>query len=88
MDNVMTVLIVGICMLVPIIKVLVSHQQKMTELLHRQNQPASLPDAARLEQEIRELKSLVHQQAIALDNLSAKIDGSASAVQERVGVNS
>ena len=56
-----------IALMIPIVAILVSHQQKMAQLYHRgpDNQEINA-----LRNDIAELKSLVHTQAIALDNLA------------------
>lgn len=68
----------GFMVLAIVVKMLLSHQRKMTELVHQVNvqprNPQAELDNARLEQEIRELKQLVLQQSIALDDLSNKVD--------------
>ncbi len=63
-------ILVPVCaLMIPIIAILSSHQQKMAEIIHR-NQTAEIPssDIAELRQEIQALKEIVHQQAIALDD--------------------
>lgn len=62
-------------MAVPIVAILTSHQRKMAMLIHgahrEQQQAASNNDA--LVNEIRELKQVVYQQAIALDSLRNEV---------------
>lgn len=70
---------------IPIIAILTSHQRKMAQILHDNARQAAAPSAETqmLREEIRELKALVYQQAIALDNLgrpSAEVR-----VKDRVG---
>ena len=75
----------GLVMLIPIIAILTAHQRKMAEILHRQPQIPVQPQQDQLQQEIRELKQLVHQQAIALDTLTTKLESqSPSDVQHRL----
>jgi hypothetical protein len=56
----------------PLIAMLLRHQRKMAEMFHQQALAAGAPNAEtqELRNEIRELKALVHQQTIALDNLN------------------
>lgn len=55
----------------PIIAILTTHQRKMAELMRsQQSLPAANPETQALRQEIRELKQLVHEQSIAIDNLA------------------
>ncbi|RYG25373.1 hypothetical protein EON82_07390 [bacterium] len=69
----------------PIIAILTTHQRKMAELLHaRYAAPAINPETAALREEIRELKELVHQQAIAIDNLGRPLP-SEPRIHERIG---
>lgn len=69
---------------IPIVAILTKHQRKMAELVHQNAQPIANAETQMLRQEIQELKSLVHQQAIALDNLARPIP-TAERIQERVG---
>jgi hypothetical protein len=54
---------------IPIIAILVRHQQKMTELLAAQRLHQPNPEVDALRREVRELKQLVHQQTIQVDSL-------------------
>jgi hypothetical protein len=57
---------------IPITAILTAHQRKMVELLHRQGLAGSEPDSvARLAHEVAELRQLMTQQAIVLDDLSS-----------------
>ena len=55
-------------LMIPIIVILTKHQQKMAEIMHRT--AGDEGQIAALRQEIAELRALVHQQAITLDNIS------------------
>lgn len=72
---------------IPIIAILTSHQQKMARLFAENHQNANLsnPETQALRAEVRELKELVLQQSIALDNLHRPLPADAD-VQRRVGV--
>ncbi|MBV6457720.1 MAG: hypothetical protein HONBIEJF_00837 [Fimbriimonadaceae bacterium] len=61
-----------VALMIPIVAILTQHQRRMAEIIHA-NPPNQLPspEVEALRSEIRELKSLVHQQAIAIDNLAA-----------------
>jgi hypothetical protein len=60
----------GMFVLVPLVWMLLKHQQKMAELLHqRQNAPAQATDPALLA-ELGRLRDAVAQQAIAIDSLA------------------
>ena len=82
------VLVMGFFVLIPIVKILLNHQHKMTELTYRLNQqsmPTQLPEHHQVQQDMQDLKQLVHQQAIAIDNLSTKLDRMGPpAVQDRL----
>ncbi len=56
---------------VPVIAILVHHQRKMAELIHRQHpQPmVASPEVEMLRREVAELKQLVQQQTIAMDDV-------------------
>lgn len=71
---------------IPIVAILTSHQQKMAKVF-QENQRAALqnnPETQALREEIRELKSLVHQQSIAIDNIARPLPTDAR-LQDRVG---
>ena len=71
---------------IPIVAILTSHQQKMAKLF-QENQRAMnavSPETQSIRDDIRELKSLVHQQAIAIDNLSRPLPNH-DGIQQRVG---
>ena len=59
--------------MIPIIAILTSHQQKMAKIIHER--ASIIPDQRQAQElnqlraEIQELKSLVHQQAIAMDSM-------------------
>lgn len=67
------VMIPIIALLIPVIAILTKHQQRMAELIHggEQNRQSSQEILA-LRHEIAELRSLVHQQSIAVDNLVSR----------------
>lgn len=67
---------------IPIVAIMLSHQRKMAQMyLERQTaQPSA--EIQSLRQEIRELKALVHEQTIALDNA---LRPTPDTIRERVG---
>lgn len=68
MPEVIAAMFVGLFLTTPIIFILTKHQQKMAQLVnerHRLEMPQ--PDVHR---QLAELTQLVHQQSIAIDNLS------------------
>ena len=65
-DEVLPFLMGGIFLMIPIVALLTSHQQKMAQIIHGNKQVAD--DEVR--REIQELRQMVQQQAIALDNLA------------------
>lgn len=69
----------------PIIAILTSHQRKMAELF-RSQPPAQMinPETQALREEIRELKVLVHQQSIAIDNMNRPLPVE-TRIHERIG---
>ncbi|MEA2554296.1 MAG: hypothetical protein QOJ65_2472 [Fimbriimonadaceae bacterium] len=56
---------------IPIVAILSAHQRKMAEIIHRNNQngPAEIDS---LRQEIRELRTIIHQQTIAMDDIRSR----------------
>lgn len=71
-----------VALMIPIVAILVKHQQRMAEILHRS---APSPEVDAMRREIADLKALVHQQTIQIDSLkgastapnelSARIEG-------------
>lgn len=59
---------------IPIVAIMSGHQRKMAELMQRQQQQSSLasPEVHALRGEVAELKDLVRQQTIMLDDLIQK----------------
>jgi len=69
-------------------RTLLNHQRKMTELMQRALPNANnAQDSDQMRQDMSELKQLVQQQAITIDNLSSKIDRLATEenVRQRIG---
>lgn len=69
---------------VPLVAILVHHQRKMAELIHRNHTTAMQPTAETeaLRREVAELKHLMHQQAITLDDVRSRL--SSSEVVQRI----
>lgn len=84
-----------VALLIPIVVILTKHQIKMTALIHGRSVDAnnniiasrSTNEQSQLTEEVRQLRELMHQQAIALDNLRDEVRGSHS-VQDRINQNS
>jgi hypothetical protein len=62
-----------LALMIPVVAILTKHQQRMAELIHggEQNRQSSQEMLA-LRHEIAELRNLVHQQSIAVDNLVSR----------------
>jgi len=72
---------------IPIIAILTNHQRKMAELIHSgQNKEASNTEIAALRHDIAELRALVHQQSIAIDNLADRTAASTDRIQDRIQI--
>lgn len=54
-------------LMIPIVAILTNHQRKMAELLHRNSGDNQL--IANLQREVYELRQLVHQHAVVIDDL-------------------
>ena len=70
-----------------LVKHLLSHQRQMADLFQKANQQQGpSPDSLRMQQEILDLKQIVFQQSIALDDLKSKLAGDSGqgSVQERL----
>ena len=58
-------------LMIPIVAILTAHQRRMAEIIHS-NHGAQPGEIEALRHEIHELKQIVHQQAIALDNYTTR----------------
>lgn len=79
------VLIPITALLIPIVSMLVKHQQRMAEIVHRNVDVQASGQIEALRGEIAQLKQLVHQQAIQMDNLlSASRQSSSPPISNRI----
>lgn len=62
--------VVALC--IPIVAILTKHQQKMAELLHG-TQGVAAEETHRMRNEVNQLRDLVAQQTIALDDLRSSV---------------
>jgi hypothetical protein len=63
-------------LMIPIVAILTTHQRRMAELYHSRNPQMDQHAAMQMEamrREMAELKTLIHQQAIAIDNLAPRL---------------
>jgi hypothetical protein len=67
---------------VAIIAMLIKHQQRMVELMHRHQGPVLDTRIDALQRDMAELKDLIHQQALAIDGLSRGSEG--PRIEERI----
>ena len=89
------VMIPIIALIIPIVAILSKHQMKMAALIHGRTidhndnviGTTNNQQQSQLTEEVRQLRELMHQQAIALDNLRDEVRGSHS-VQDRINQNS
>lgn len=71
MNDVLPYLIPIIIFMIPIVAILTHHQRKMAELIHgSKGQGHSGQEIEALRREVQELKQIVHQQTLAIDNIS------------------
>ncbi|CAN5465496.1 hypothetical protein BH11ARM1_BH11ARM1_02850 [soil metagenome] len=69
LENLMGIMIpLGLVVVLPIVGIMTSHQRKVAEIFAQRSNQASDQEIGLLRQDIRELKELIHQQAIALDS--------------------
>jgi hypothetical protein len=73
-EELIAIVLGGITLITPVIWILTKHQQKMTQLLNGGGgggpQQSVLPQQAELQRDMVELKQIVNQQTILLDNLA------------------
>ena len=87
------VMIPIVALLIPIVVILTKHQTKMAAIIHgraidqHDNIIPVIENNSQLSEEVRQLRELMHQQAIALDNLRDEVRAS-HGLQERVNQNS
>jgi len=65
--------------LIPIIAILTNHQRRMAEILHRtQNQPQGnvVGEIQALRYELAQMRDLMHQQSLAIDDLKRTLPSS------------
>jgi hypothetical protein len=72
-DEMMVFLLLGLIALIPIIAILTSHQQRMAKILRSERQPQGDEQHAQPRQEIADLRRLMAEQAIALDDLRSSL---------------
>ena len=77
-------------MMIPIVAILTSHQRKMAKIMREDDRamnPRAAHEADSVKRELAELKALMHQQAIAIDNLATRVNAPAEISQrlENVG---
>lgn len=66
MDEWIGLILGGLTLLTPIVFILTKHQQKMAMILHQQSVSQPAANTA----ELADLRQLMHQQAIMIDNLA------------------
>lgn len=71
----------GMMLLIPIVAILTSHQQKMAKLMNQQAPPQTNNQDEVL-QELRSLRQLVGQQAMILDDVATKQEQLAKRVDQ------
>lgn len=83
-DEVGPVIAAVLLLMIPIIAILTAHQRKMAEIIHRnQAQSGQLDEtAAALRAELARLTQAVHQNTIAIDNLTRQ-SGSSAILDDR-----
>lgn len=59
-----------VALMIPIVRMLTIHQQKMAEIVHNQAPNPAIEDMRR---ELYELRNLVNQQALVIDNLDTRV---------------
>lgn len=85
MPEILALMIPIIALLIPIVVILTNHQRKMAEIIHRER---SLPqgELEAIRHELRDLRMLMNQHTIALDDVRNKaLPSGQSEVQQRFG---
>jgi hypothetical protein len=86
LDTLEDVIIIGIVMMIPIVSILVKHQQKMA-LIYRQDRENGQNDE-RVLRELADLRQLVVQQSLAIDQLRSEkgLPPPVDSVQSRLSI--
>lgn len=79
--EILAIFIPILALMIPIIALFMSHQQKMATILRDGQTNANASELAEMRREMSELKQLVHQQMIAMDNLVSRETRVAPSVQ-------
>src|SRR5471030_1134883 len=56
-------------LMIPIVAILVKHQQRMAEIMHGSGGAQTHAEVAQLRNEVYELKQMLHQQMITVDSM-------------------
>lgn len=75
----MIVAVMGLMVLIPIVRMLTRHQRNMAELIHGKAASQNADNA--MAEELSQLRTLVHRQAIQIDDLQAKLTSTAESTQ-------
>lgn len=59
-----------ILLMIPLVAILTTHQRKMAELMHGKRGQLPNPEVESLRKEMAEVRQLLHQQMIAIDNIA------------------
>ena len=74
---------------IPIVAILTAHQRRMAEIIHSR-QPVNNMEVDALRQEIQQLRAMVNQQAIAMDDMRSRAAGQQpgqAGIQDRLGAS-
>jgi hypothetical protein len=76
----LAVLIPIIIFMIPIVAILTAHQRKMAEIVHGSNSnqntnPQALAETTQMREEMRQLREMMNQQTLAIDNLRDEFRG-------------
>ena len=76
------ILAIGGGLMIPIVAMMIKHQQRMAELIQQNGQTTVDPRIDALQRDMADLKDLVHQQTIALDRLATPLPN--AEIRERI----
>lgn len=84
--EVLAIMIPIVALMIPIVAILTKHQQRMAEMMHiGANQQQSQGEIMALRKEVHELRQLVHQQTISIDNLVSRPVQPTPDISQRLG---
>ena len=72
-EEILPIFIPIIALIIPVVAILTKHQQKMAELMRQSPQAAPSPEVHALRQEVAQMRQLMNDQMLALDQIRSAL---------------